>query len=517
MHNNFYFFRHLVPALSNILAKATLTNCFSQNKEELIFEFSLTAGVAFFIKASLKSQFSCLSFPKQYHRAKRNSVNIFDEVKGKNLQDIDLVLNERAFIFNFEQNQQLLFKLYGNKSNIIYFKNGGVVALFKNTLKHDNQIELSQLNRKLDISFKTLKLHDWNSRKVIPTLDKNTAALLEERLSHSNNLEATFNAFIEELNSPAYYIDQEQAGFRLNLIKTANAQSDFTNPILAITTFFEQQVKFNSIDGIKTKLKAALNNQLIKSGNYVKKLTSKLNELSNNSSNQQKADILMANLHAIGKGAKSVELVNFYTNSNCIIKLNPLQSPQKNAERYYRKAKNGAKEIAVLTNNLTQKKKLIKELTSKLTAIENSSDYKFLQNQLPTKAITLTEKPTAYKEFRIDGFIILVGKNAKHNDTLTLKIAKKDDLWLHAKDVSGSHVVIKQIPGKNYPQHVIEKAAQLAAYYSKRKTDSLCPVLYTPKKYVRKKKGTPAGAMFVEKEKVILVEPSNNTTLPRLF
>ena len=113
-----------------------------------------------------------------------------------------------------------------------------------------------------------------------------------------------------------------------------------------------------------------------------------------------------------------------------------------------------------------------------------------------------------YKEFKIDGYIILVGKNAKHNDTLTLKIAKKNDLWLHAKDVSGSHVVLKQVPGKNYPEYIIEKAAQLAAFYSKRKTDTLCPVLYTPKKYVRKKKGTPAGAMFVEKEKVILVEPS---------
>ncbi|VAW27920.1 Fibronectin/fibrinogen-binding protein, partial [hydrothermal vent metagenome] len=294
-----------------------------------------------------------------------------------------------------------------------------------------------------------------------------------------------------------------------NLIKTDLAQATYTNPIKAITTFFEQEVKLKSITFIKSKLLKSINSQLIKSDNYVKKLTKKLNEISTESNNQQKADILMANLHAIAKGSKSVELLNFYTNATIIINLNPLQTPQKNAERYYRKAKNEAKEINILANNIKLKEKIISELKLKLLKIERSSDFKFLQAQMP-KQQTKTEEPMAYKEFVVDDFLILVGKNAKHNDTLTLKIAKKEDLWLHAKDVSGSHVVIKQIPGRTYPNYIIEKAAQLAAYYSKRKTDSLCPVLYTPKKYVRKKKGTPAGAVFVEKEKVLLVEPSNN-------
>ncbi|MCF6353239.1 MAG: NFACT RNA binding domain-containing protein [Cyclobacteriaceae bacterium] len=509
MHNNYYFFKHLVPALSAKLSGATLINCFTQNKNELILEFIQTNQEQFFIKASLESQFSCLSFPANYHRAKRNSANIFELIRGKKLLNIKNVLNERAFIFDFEKSNQLLFKLYGNQSNIILFKNNNAANLFKSALKRDNEIDINELDRTLDISFTALKESGWNTREIIPTLDKHTAQLLSDQLTNSIDKEQAFNDFINELTDSKFYIDYSTSGYRLNLIKTDLAQATYTNPILAITSFFEQEVKLKSITSIKSKLIKPINSQLLKSDNYVKKLTKKLNELSTGSNNRQKADILMANLHAIAKGSKSVELFDFYTNSPIIINLNPLQTPQKNAERYYRKAKNEAKEIAVLTNNIKQKKKIIKELTSKLIAVENSYDYKFLQNQLPKKAIAPIEEPKAYKEFRIDGFVILVGKNAKHNDTLTLKIAKKDDLWLHAKDVSGSHVVIKQIPGKNYPQYIIEKAAQLAAYYSKRKTDSLCPVLYTPKKYVRKKKGTPAGAMFVEKEKVILVEPSN--------
>ncbi|MEL7006397.1 MAG: NFACT RNA binding domain-containing protein, partial [Bacteroidota bacterium] len=104
-------------------------------------------------------------------------------------------------------------------------------------------------------------------------------------------------------------------------------------------------------------------------------------------------------------------------------------------------------------------------------------------------------------------FDIYIGKNARANDELLRKYAFKEDLWLHAKDVSGSHVLVKHKAAKPFGAPVIEKAAQLAAYYSKRKNDTLCPVIYTPRKFVRKRKNDPPGAVVVEKEKVLLVEP----------
>lgn len=112
-----------------------------------------------------------------------------------------------------------------------------------------------------------------------------------------------------------------------------------------------------------------------------------------------------------------------------------------------------------------------------------------------------------FRRIEYQGFMILVGRNAKNNDLLTQQYAFKEDLWLHARDVSGSHVVIKYQAGKKFPVMVIERAAQLAAFYSKRKTDSLCPVIVTPKKFVRKPKGYPQGAVMVDKEEVVMVEP----------
>jgi predicted ribosome quality control (RQC) complex YloA/Tae2 family protein len=102
-----------------------------------------------------------------------------------------------------------------------------------------------------------------------------------------------------------------------------------------------------------------------------------------------------------------------------------------------------------------------------------------------------------------------VGKNAKNNDLLTLKYAKKFDIWLHARDVSGSHVIIRNPQQRTVPKHVIEKAAELAAHFSKRATESLCPVIVTAKKYVRKTKDLLPGQVIVDREEeVVMVKPT---------
>jgi predicted ribosome quality control (RQC) complex YloA/Tae2 family protein len=112
-----------------------------------------------------------------------------------------------------------------------------------------------------------------------------------------------------------------------------------------------------------------------------------------------------------------------------------------------------------------------------------------------------------FRQFECDGFLIWVGKSAANNDELTLRHSHKNDLWLHAKDVTGSHVLVKWKAGKEFPKKVIERAAQLAAYYSKLKGSGWVPVSYTLKKFVRKPKGSEPGQVLVDKEEVVMVEP----------
>ncbi|MDZ7604915.1 MAG: NFACT RNA binding domain-containing protein [Cyclobacteriaceae bacterium] len=102
---------------------------------------------------------------------------------------------------------------------------------------------------------------------------------------------------------------------------------------------------------------------------------------------------------------------------------------------------------------------------------------------------------------------ILIGKNAQKNEQLTFKVAQKNDLFLHACDVPGSHVIVRMKPGQNIPRPVLEKAAAFAAFSSKSKSESLVRIAYTPRKYVRKPKGMPTGTVLIEKEKTLLVRP----------
>ena len=102
---------------------------------------------------------------------------------------------------------------------------------------------------------------------------------------------------------------------------------------------------------------------------------------------------------------------------------------------------------------------------------------------------------------------IWIGKNAKSNDEVTTR-AHKEDVWLHARGVGGSHVVIRMENNKNLPpKNIIKKAAAVAAWNSKARGSSLAPVIYTKRKYVSKPKGAPAGTVRVQREEVEMVEP----------
>ena len=179
-------------------------------------------------------------------------------------------------------------------------------------------------------------------------------------------------------------------------------------------------------------------------------------------------------------------------------------SPQLNAEKYYKKAKNQQIEVDTLKRSIAHRKLQIKEFEMQREDLDQITSLKQLQKQAKIKSIP-TEYP--YHLVNFMDYEILVGKNAVKNEKLTFHFAKKDDLFLHAKDSPGSHVIIKRKSNQNFPQNVIEKAASFAAFYSKNKSVAFCRVLYTPKKYVRKAKEAPAGTVIVEREKVILVKP----------
>jgi predicted ribosome quality control (RQC) complex YloA/Tae2 family protein len=168
--------------------------------------------------------------------------------------------------------------------------------------------------------------------------------------------------------------------------------------------------------------------------------------------------------------------------------------------------------VAYWQSNVDKKSQEIIHIQEQIAAAEIAETRKALKSfaaiLTQTKKVEAEGNEIPFKQFEVDGWVIWVGKSAKNNDLLTLKYAKKFDLWLHARDVAGSHVIIRNPNQKVVPKYVVEKAAGLAAYFSKRQSDSLCPVIVTPKKYVRKTKDLLAGQMIVDREEeVVLVKP----------
>jgi predicted ribosome quality control (RQC) complex YloA/Tae2 family protein len=301
---------------------------------------------------------------------------------------------------------------------------------------------------------------------------------------------------------------------KFSLLPGHREARNFTDPVEALNYFYLEYHKLYWLNKEKGTLIRTLRKQLKKSKNYIANSREKLENLKTGGDYKQYGDIIMANLHAIQPGKDKVELFDFYHNDNVLIKLKANLSPQKNAENYYRKAKNQKIEIQTLEKNIRARISQVQQLNEFIEIIENHNDLKKLRifaskNGLSKKKNGAESQKPMFKVYEYMGFQILVGRNARNNDELTFKYGYKEDLWLHAKDVKGSHVLIKYQSGKNFPRPVIQVAAQLAAYYSSNKNTSTCPVIFTPRKFVRKSKDLPAGAVFVDKEDIIFVQPGD--------
>lgn len=127
----------------------------------------------------------------------------------------------------------------------------------------------------------------------------------------------------------------------------------------------------------------------------------------------------------------------------------------------------------------------------------------------PKQKNTHEEAVKKYRVFVLDeDYTVFVGKSAANNDELTMRFAKQNDLWFHARGVSGSHAILRGPEPEHPPKKILEQAAAIAAYYSNARNASYTPVVYTLRKYVRKPKGANVGAVTLERERVIMVTPS---------
>ena len=223
---------------------------------------------------------------------------------------------------------------------------------------------------------------------------------------------------------------------------------------------------------------------------------------------------------------QEIEVVNYYdeNGSMVVIPLNPLKTPSENAQAFFSKYQKAKNSLDIVQVQIEKAKNEVYYFEGLLQQIETASpkdiaeirqeliEEGYLKNKQKkqSKKKTQNVKPILEHYYASDGTEIIVGKNNKQNDYLTNRFAARDDIWLHTKDIPGSHVVIRS---QEPAEQTIYEAAILAAYNSKARHSSSVPVDFTKVRYVKKPAGAKPGFVIYDNQQTIYVTPEEELIL----
>ena len=271
-------------------------------------------------------------------------------------------------------------------------------------------------------------------------------------------------------------------------------------------------------------VQASLSKALLKK----KKLSEDLLAAENSDKYRLYGELLTANLHLIKPGDRKVTVTNYYDGSEITIPLDEKTSASANSQRYFKKYSKARTAIHEKQTQLEDNEKDIQYLESVIQNIEAADNVPLLDSirdeleqtgyvRRRQKAAQRKKKgagPEPLKYTLSDGTQVLVGRNNIENDWLTMKFASKTDVWMHTKDIPGSHVIVRLDDGRNVndlPAELIYEAASIAAYHSKAGSGDNVPVDYVPVRYVKKPNGSKPGMVIFTHILLFLIEKRYNS------
>ena len=375
MQNNYYLLRQLSEQLNKEIKGFRIAAIFSQAKNELIILLYKNKQ-EISIKAFLDPSFCCLSFPNQFRRARRNSVDLFQPIIDFEIVEIVQIENDRSFYFELENGFKLLFKMHGNRSNLILIQEQRVLEIFKNNLKQDQQIEIANLSNSIKTDKQSFYDANGDVQKLIPTFGKYFNKYFEMHNYSSMEIEEKWKSFeklLRYLNNSHFFIHVSQNKIpTLNLYRINKSDVKFKKPIELLNAFYSQYISAHMLEKGKKGIRSKIVAQIKKNESYIKKSSLKLKSLSSADNYKNTGDLIMANLYNIEPYSTEVSLIDFYTQQPVLIRLKSSMTPQSNAEKYYRKAKRQKIEIDIINKNIEERNRQIDELKNSIIKSRSS-------------------------------------------------------------------------------------------------------------------------------------------------
>lgn len=327
------------------------------------------------------------------------------------------------------------------------------------------------------------------------------------------------------------YINQDQQPidfhvFRLpDVEETAQTTRCFASVSHAIDYFFFHQAATGRLRQRGHALNQRVTAQLEKLRLKQQRLSEELLEAESAEHLRLAGELLTAHLHLIDPGAKTAEVPNYYDGTTLTIPLDPRFSPAANAQRYYKKygkMKTAVREKRVQLEATAEQLDYLESVLIFIEQADSDTELDEIRRELAETGLfparkagsagrtTRERRPSqAFLKYSSpNGLAVLIGRNNLENDRLTFKIAGKTDYWLHAKDIPGSHVLLKT-EGSEPAAADLRFAAGLAAYYSKARLSANVPVDYVPIRYVKKPAGAKPGKVIFTHHRTLYVNPLN--------
>ncbi|MDP4193952.1 MAG: NFACT RNA binding domain-containing protein [Bacteroidota bacterium] len=534
MYKNYFYLNRMVLELNSFLPGTTLKEAFSQEKDKLNLCFTSVEENVFNLIVSASQNEPYILLKKEFHRAKKNSIGFFQEFLPSKLINVEIATDDRIIKFNFAK-FTLFFLIHGKDSNVVLTENMRDLVPFKKITEETEKRTLSTINEKLFSPF----LHEPylsdlvgsdNLAKEIknrfPFISKEILSEVSARTKDNTDPEEYISILSKVINEihntdiSVFYEKQiNKVVFAPSTFRIFDRQDNrnFETYLNALNEYLISKYRYEKLIQLRSRITKYLEPQINKLAQKLNQIKFKLDSPSKEELYRHYGNLLLANIHLLYKGMKDITVDDYMTDQPVKIPLNETFETKKNIDAYFEKAKDEKQSrislkdlfdnISVRYNNLLMVKNKFESATKLDEYIEIMKKLN-LSDETPSNSQKY-EREYNFKHYIVENkYHVFVGKDSQNNDLLTVKFAKQNDFWFHARGVPGSHVVLRVENTKEaIPKPIIKKAASLAAYHSKAKTSKMAPVAYTLKKYVIKKKGMEPGKVIMQKEDVILVPP----------
>ncbi len=526
MFKNYFFLLRSVNYLDKILSGARIIDIYSQEKNKLFLHLPSDENPYRHLIISTNPHSPYLLIKNIHHKAKKNVVDFFSDYLPSKLIEIKIATNDRLINFTFDS-FNLYFSISGNKTNVYLIVNSKIEGFKKIKEPIFEKINSKIFTNDLKLTFIENDKNNYNEMNALKRDFPMISGEIKREIifrSSSDPSKSIFEIFkeicIEILrNKIKIGFSGEEQKFvfipeslkSISLDKNSQLFSNFNDALQYYLSLFYQQEKNRDI---KKELEKYFDKELATLANKLNKLNSRVESGSNEQKYYDQANLLLANIYELKKGMSEIRITN--NDIHTILKLDPKLSPNDNIKKYFEKAKgeklNYNKSVELF--NFTKQK--YDSLNNDYKIFIDSKNFDELET-LHKKLLVKKEKPIKmdsglkfkYWHFLIDDkYHVYIGRDSKSNDYLSLKFAKQNDYWFHARGLPGSHVVLRvENVKEGVPKDIIKKAASLAGYHSKAKTAGSSPISYTFAKFVHKKKGMEPGKVLLQKEQTILVKP----------